>query len=203
MVGEEDGWVQRSAGEILMKRYLDEFFGGEKHFDNIRPEWLRKGGKGFPLELDRYYPGLRLAFEYQGAQHYDPEVRGMRKFYRLWERDDLKRRICQGRGIRVVYVDASKLNWRWLGKRIREVFKKMGLGPGRFVDRKNRPLRGDMEKVRDLNRRSAAYRRRLKKRYGMVVTLKSNPGGFGSRAYGREKRRRKSRRRATMSAGQG
>lgn len=36
---------------------------------NVRPDWLL-GRKGRPLELDIWFPGLRLALEYQGWQHW-------------------------------------------------------------------------------------------------------------------------------------
>lgn len=45
-----------------MKEMLSEIL--EEHFlENYKPSWLSG------LEIDRYYPSLRLAFEFQGDQH--------------------------------------------------------------------------------------------------------------------------------------
>src|SRR5260370_26543427 len=41
-------------------------------FPKMRPRWL-KNERGRQMELDGYAPSLRLAFEYQGQQHYSPD----------------------------------------------------------------------------------------------------------------------------------
>ena len=55
--------------------------------DNGRYSWLRG------MELDRYYPRLRLAFEYQGEQHFEDK-----KFFKI------KREICNNRSIILVEI---------------------------------------------------------------------------------------------------
>ncbi|HLC57929.1 MAG TPA: hypothetical protein VJH95_05120 [Candidatus Nanoarchaeia archaeon] len=66
--------------------------------DNGRYSWLRG------MELDRYYPRLRLAFEYQGEQHFEDK-----KFFKIdlkeiQKRDEIKREICNNRSIILVEI---------------------------------------------------------------------------------------------------
>ena len=60
------------------------------------------------LELDGYCKELGLAFEYQGEQHYNPQNffhRGKSgSFRRLVERDELKVRLCEKAGVRLLVV---------------------------------------------------------------------------------------------------
>jgi len=52
--------------EELMKTLLDQLFPHEEKQNNVRPDFLEK------LEYDRYYPNLKIAYEYNGEQHYMP-----------------------------------------------------------------------------------------------------------------------------------
>ena len=60
------------------------------------------------LQLDGYCPELRLAFEYQGEQHYDSNhffhSRDPTSFRKQQERDEAKAKRCQETGIRLVIV---------------------------------------------------------------------------------------------------
>ena len=60
------------------------------------------------LQLDGYCPDLRLAFEYQGKQHYDPNSffhsRDPTSFRKQQERDAAKAKRCQQTGVRLVIV---------------------------------------------------------------------------------------------------
>lgn len=74
-------------------------------FPKIRPKWL----KG--LELDGYNKKLRIAFEYQGEQHYNKDhhfhiVTGNKvKSHRTQIRNDrLKKRICKERKVLLIIV---------------------------------------------------------------------------------------------------
>ncbi|CAE6973403.1 unnamed protein product [Symbiodinium natans] len=60
------------------------------------------------LQLDGYCPELRLAFEYQGQQHYDPNnyfhFGDPSSFRAQQERDSRKERLCRENGVRLVLV---------------------------------------------------------------------------------------------------
>ena len=43
---------------------------------NFRPKWLTNPKTNYPLEIDVYFPELKIAVEYNGAQHYKPVTLG-------------------------------------------------------------------------------------------------------------------------------
>jgi hypothetical protein len=61
-------------------------------------EGLTYGDSGQSMKLDFYLPGLKLAFEYQGKQHYETLAHfGTLEKYQ--SRDKLKSEICRSWGI--------------------------------------------------------------------------------------------------------
>jgi hypothetical protein len=96
-----------SKGETECRRVLEHLF--RKPFNKARPDFLRNPvtGGNFNLELDCYNPNLRLAVEYNGAQHYKyiPYFhRNKEHFVNQKYRDDMKRRICREKGICLIEV---------------------------------------------------------------------------------------------------
>jgi len=96
-----------SKGELECRRVLQKIF--NKPFTKSRPNFLNNpvtGGR-FNLELDCYDENLRLACEYNGAQHYKyiPYFHKNREaFLNQKYRDDMKRRICRQHGINLIEV---------------------------------------------------------------------------------------------------
>jgi hypothetical protein len=90
--------------EQYCREDFNELFGAE--FPRVRPVWLRPEG-GQPLELDGYNANWRLAFEYQGAHHYE-EVpyfkHGPQELARVVGRDAFKRERCDARGVTLLQV---------------------------------------------------------------------------------------------------
>jgi hypothetical protein len=83
---------------------------------NYRPIWLKNPATGRAMEIDAYYPPLRLGIEYNGAQHYifpnkfHPDTKkGKEDFDSTVLRDQLKRRLAEEQGVRIItipyYVD--------------------------------------------------------------------------------------------------
>ena len=84
-----------SLFEQLAKTILDYYLRGFKALDNTRPIWTNG------LEIDRFYPQLGVAIEFQGPQHYK-QIEAMQtpeKFQNQIKFDSLKRQACVKQGI--------------------------------------------------------------------------------------------------------
>lgn len=92
------GVVRYKSNETLMFHALNLIFPGERHLDHHRPDWLVNPRTGKNLELDRYYPDLDLAFEYNGRHHDDRQQQ---------VRDAIKVEACRRRGIALVIVPSG------------------------------------------------------------------------------------------------
>ena len=79
--------------ERLCRATFEALF--HKPFPTLRPKWL-KSGKG-RLELDGYNEELRIAFEYQGIQHYQQNYFSKTKddLKKRQEADKKKRELCR------------------------------------------------------------------------------------------------------------
>lgn len=93
--------LQRRLGDMLDANF-PQFHIKENH----RPDWLISSDKT-KLELDFYIEELKIAFEVQGAQHYQftplfhRDMNGFEKRLRL---DQEKKDLCYGRGIRLIEI---------------------------------------------------------------------------------------------------
>lgn len=97
-----EAWVS----ETLLYQLVGRVFPGVDLKRHHRPEWL--GG----LELDIFIPSMRLAFEYQGQQHFHPIKAwgGEAALADLKERDRQKATLCKENGITLVeYVYSEPL----------------------------------------------------------------------------------------------
>jgi hypothetical protein len=100
-----------SAGEIRSRAFLESYFG--KTFPKSRPDFMVNPvtGSRYNLELDCYNPELRLAVEYNGAQHYNyiPFFhKNKEAFYNQKYRDELKRIRCKELGIVLIEIPYTK-----------------------------------------------------------------------------------------------
>jgi len=95
-----------SSGETECRRVLEHIF--QRKFDKSRPNFLSNPVTGgFNLELDCFCEELKLACEYNGAQHYKyiPHFhKNKEAFTNQKYRDELKRRMCRDNGIRLIEV---------------------------------------------------------------------------------------------------
>lgn len=85
-----------------------------KKFPNVRPDWLRNPITNRSLELDGFNEELKLAFEYNGVQHYKFTTfmhRSNDDFINQRMRDIFKISICRRRNIRLIVIpyDTSDL----------------------------------------------------------------------------------------------
>jgi hypothetical protein len=97
-----------NVGEELVRATLIEAFPGKTFERTRRVEWLGR------LELDGYNPELKLAFEYQGIQHFEHVAHFQREegqFESQLERDARKRELCEQAGVVLLEVSYKvKLN---------------------------------------------------------------------------------------------
>ncbi len=128
-------------GEWLMKCLLDLIVLDSDYRDNPRPAWLVSGDGSGRLELDRWYRSAKVAFEFQGPQHF----RNTNPFEASEpneqpHRDRHKAAICNLEGIRLIQVVASDLDYRQLRSRVSDV---LTLAP----EREYRPIHKSLEKM--------------------------------------------------------
>lgn len=90
-----EGWVN----ETQLFRLVESLFSEYEVIREASPAWLGK------QRLDIFIPGLALAIEYQGEQHYRPVALfgGEEGLKKTKERDKLKLKLCRENGIKVVY----------------------------------------------------------------------------------------------------
>lgn len=101
---------RESHGETECRKVLETIFG--KPFKKHRPDFLKNpitstGTRSVNLELDCFNPELRLAVEYNGAQHY----KYIPYFHRNYDcfkgqqyRDYIKKDLCQKNHITLITV---------------------------------------------------------------------------------------------------
>lgn len=96
--------LQIEVGDLLDKTFP------EYHIrENFRPDWLMSSNCT-RLELDFYIEELKIAFEVQGAQHYEfvalfhGDEDG---FEKQKQRDEEKKNLCYGAGIKLIEIFSS------------------------------------------------------------------------------------------------
>ena len=101
------GGLGVSHSELLAKQVLDQYFGNFKELDNARVSWLEG------LEIDRLYPSLGIAIEFQGDQHYRV-VPGMHRgpvdFQKQLHLDTKKRNLLEKQGIKLYSINLLDLD---------------------------------------------------------------------------------------------
>lgn len=114
----------------------------EASFPRARPRWLL-GTCGKPLELDGYCEVFRLAFEYQGAQHFT-RVRQFKmdrdRLAALQARDEIKRAACHRNGITLIEIPYTVLHQEIEGY-IRSELEHAGFGRSAWRDKPTLNLR--------------------------------------------------------------
>lgn len=107
-----EGWVS----ETILFHLVSSAFPLSIIQRNIRPDWLEN------LEIDIYLPDKKIAFEYQGQQHFYPIKAwgGENAFKNLQKRDERKRQLCLQLGIRLIEIDYTEpLTLEYLTEKIK------------------------------------------------------------------------------------
>lgn len=109
-------------GETLMRSFLSLIVDSQECEDGARPEFLVNPASGERMELDRYYPVHRVAFEFNGEQHYAPTGRFIKEQVAAQKkRDRLKRQICRDKQIELVVVHADDLSLKGMLQKVRDL----------------------------------------------------------------------------------
>lgn len=84
-----------SYGEQLCRDVLKNWFTGRNVLYNYRPSWLKNPQTGRNLELDIFYPDLKIAVEFNGVQH---------RLLLQKRKDYWKQKKCESLGILMISV---------------------------------------------------------------------------------------------------
>jgi hypothetical protein len=82
-------------------------------FKSCRPDFLINPKTGRRMELDGYCPQLKMAFEYNGQQHYvypNSWHKTQQEFEDQLFRDALKKRLCENEGIYLITIPYTTPN---------------------------------------------------------------------------------------------
>lgn len=107
-----EGWIS----EIELLKMIQNIFPNEKIIYQARPLWLGL------QRLDIFIPGLKLAIEYQGRQHYEPVqfFGGENGFSLTQSRDKRKADLCAKNGVTLIYFRYDEeINRKMLETRLR------------------------------------------------------------------------------------
>jgi hypothetical protein len=97
---------KNTQGELILFRALDQLLVGHDYINHGYYSYL-PSPKGYPLQLDRYYPDLKLAWEFDGKQHeeYNKYIHKSKKNFEYYkECDKLKEKNCKAKGITLIRI---------------------------------------------------------------------------------------------------
>src|SRR5690606_4189027 len=98
-------YCSTSIGESVCRLFLEKLF--NEKFPKIRPPWLKT--KNSSLELDGYSEKLGIAFEYQGAHHFEKSYK-KQNLEKVKKHDWYKKSICQKMGIKLLIINDCENN---------------------------------------------------------------------------------------------
>lgn len=111
--------------ETTLKHIVESLFPDCTVISHYRPKWL------LGLELDIYVSELKLAFEYQGIQHFYPIQHwgGVKQLKIQQEHDARKKQICDELGVTLVYFDYTEdINTEYVKTKITTHFRRIDNG---------------------------------------------------------------------------
>lgn len=90
-----------SVAENLVRDLIEIHF--NKKFPSVRPDFLKSRFSQKNLELDMYNHEMKLAFEYNGIQHYEP-IYGEERLQVSLRNDQEKIQLCQQQGVDLIVI---------------------------------------------------------------------------------------------------
>jgi len=119
---------KNTQGELILFRALDQLLEGHDFINHGYYSFL-PSPKGYPLQIDRYYPELKLGWEFDGKQHeeYNKYIHKSKKNFDYYkECDRLKEKYCKEKGITLIRIAWNyKITPEALAKDILKVNKEL------------------------------------------------------------------------------
>ena len=102
------------VGEYLMFVWLDLLVVSLAYQNNARPRFLANPPTGYAMEVDRLYFDEKVAFEFQGRQHFEEtDLHQSRdKFLAQQTRDLTKQALCERAGVALVEITEEDLTYQ-------------------------------------------------------------------------------------------
>lgn len=98
-------------GEAIMKEELTLLVNIGNPIDNAALECLRNPETNELLEIDRYYSEEKIAFEFNGPQHYgSSEIYDKESVKKQQHRDAIKLNLCKKAGITLITIRSEELS---------------------------------------------------------------------------------------------
>lgn len=111
--------------ENFCRKIIEGFFNAK--FTKIRPLWLRNTVTNKKMELDGFNEKLKIAFEYNGQQHYSftpPFHASIEDLKEGIQRDRLKRRLCKKNGVLLITIPPLNTKYRHFPSIEKAILKK-------------------------------------------------------------------------------
>lgn len=141
---------RRYGGEAIMREFLTLLIDSAQFQDDAAPGFLVNPVTRERLQLDRFYPELKVAFEYQGAQHFgETEQVSEEESRQQQARDLMKIGMCVRQGITLVEVLPKELTFKGLQKKVGALQVPL------------RDLKGQDRLIRFLSERASRYRSKI------------------------------------------
>lgn len=95
--------------EAYMFKILNSIFPDQMYIENGYYSFL-PSPKGSPMQIDKYFPDLKIGFEYDGKQHFSHNSYFMTKkeFKYLQKCDSLKDKLCKEEGVALIRIRYDK-----------------------------------------------------------------------------------------------
>lgn len=97
---------KNTQGELILFRALNELLKGHDFINHGYYSFL-SSPKGYPMQLDRYYPDLKLAWEFDGKQHeeFNKYIHKSKKNFDYYQEcDKQKEKFCKEKGITLIRI---------------------------------------------------------------------------------------------------
>ena|GEM_PF-4408046 len=112
-------WKAQHRGETLLREFLNVLIALDDYEDSASPDLLLNPYTRELLELDRYYPTVSVAVEYNGDQHYEEtDLATFEETVKQVGRDAMKAFICKARGIELAIIRPEDLKLKSIDQRI-------------------------------------------------------------------------------------